>query len=70
MNKIVKSHVKVFNAPCVLPRSDLMLADRGVKVDYTTTFRWLQAHAAELEKRLRSYLRLCNGWWRVGATYI
>ncbi len=44
---------------------ELMLADRGVEVDHTTIFRWIQAYAAELEKRLRPHLRLCNGSWRV-----
>ena len=32
---------------------ELMLADRGVGVDHTTIFRWIQAYAAELEKRIR-----------------
>ena len=27
-----------------------MLMDRGVAVDHTTIFRWIQAYAAELEK--------------------
>src|ERR1700690_1892526 len=29
---------------------ELMLLDRGVEVDHTTIFRWIQAYAAELEK--------------------
>nr|WP_239003276.1 IS6 family transposase [Rhodovastum atsumiense] len=49
---------------------ELMLADRGVKVDHTTPFRWIQAYAAELEKRLRPYLLPCTGSWRVDETYI
>ena len=31
---------------------ELMLQDRGVELDHTTIFRWIQAYAAELEKRL------------------
>ena len=42
-------------------------ADRGVKVDHTTIFRWIQACAATLEKRLRPHLGTCNGSWRVTA---
>jgi transposase-like protein len=49
---------------------ELMLVDRGVEVDHTTIFRWIQAYAAELEKRLRPHLRSCNGSWRVDETYI
>ena len=29
----------------------LMLSDRGVVVDHTTLFRWVQAYAATLERR-------------------
>src|SRR6202041_3675859 len=49
---------------------ELMLLDRGVEVDHTTIFRWIQAYAAELEKRIRPHLRMSNGSWRVDETYI
>src|SRR3954464_4530597 len=49
---------------------ELMLRDRGVSVDHTTVYRWIQAYAAELEKRLRPHLRPTNGSWRVDETYI
>ena len=48
----------------------LMLLDRGVQVDHTTIFRWIQAYAAELEKRIRPHLRTSNGSWRVDETYV
>jgi transposase, IS6 family len=47
-----------------------MLLDRGVEVDHTTIFRWIQAYADTLEKRIRPHLRPCNGSWRVDETYI
>ena len=34
-----------------------MLVDRGVEVDHTTMYRWVQRFAPELEKRLRRRLR-------------
>src|SRR4028119_1345869 len=49
---------------------ELMLQDRGVTVDHTTLFRWIQAYAPELEKRIRPHLRTCNGSWRVDETYV
>lgn len=49
---------------------ELMLQDRGVVIDHTTIFRWVQAYAAELEKRIRPHLRPTNGSWRVDETYI
>src|SRR5271167_1152500 len=49
---------------------ELMLLDRGVEVDHTTISRWIQAYAAELEKRIRPHLRMSNGSWRVDETYV
>jgi transposase, IS6 family len=49
---------------------ELMLQDRGVEVAHTTLFRWIQACAPELEKRLRPRLRPPNGSWRVDETYV
>ncbi|GGC73278.1 hypothetical protein GCM10011504_58340 [Siccirubricoccus deserti] len=37
---------------------ELMLQDRGVSVDHTTVFRWIQAYALDLENRARPYLAL------------
>src|SRR3954454_24432857 len=45
---------------------ELMLADRGVTVDHTTIYRWMQAYAPEIEKRIRPHLRLSKGSWRGG----
>ena len=49
---------------------ELMLADRGVTVDHTTIYRWIQAYAPEIEKRIRPHLRSSNGSWRVDETYV
>jgi DDE superfamily endonuclease len=49
---------------------ELMLLDRGVEVDHTTIFRWIQVYAPEIEKRIRPHLRPCNGFWRMDETYI
>ena len=49
---------------------ELMLQDRGVAIDHTTIFRWIQAYAGQLEKRLRPHLKLSNDSWRVDETYI
>ena len=49
-----------------------MLAERGVTVDHTTIYRWVQAYAPEIEKRLRWHYRprVFSGSWRVDETYI
>jgi IS6 family transposase len=48
----------------------LMLSDRGVAVYHTTIFRWVQAYAVSLEKRLRRHLRRNTGSWRADETYV
>ena len=49
---------------------ELMLRDRGVEVAHTTLFRWVQAYAPEIERRIRLHLRPSNGSWRVDETYV
>jgi transposase-like protein len=49
---------------------ELMLQERGVDIAHTTIFRWIQAYAPELERRLRPHLRKSKGSWRVNETYV
>jgi transposase, IS6 family len=47
-----------------------LLRERGVEVDHTTVFRWVQRYAPELEKRCRPLLKATNDSYRVDETYI
>jgi transposase-like protein len=47
---------------------ELMLADRGVEIAHTTLFRWVQAYAPEIEKRIQPHLRASNGSWLADIT--
>ena len=47
-----------------------MMLERGLHVDHTTIYRWVQQYAPELEKRCRPHLKVCNDSWRVDETYI
>ncbi len=42
-----------------------MMQERGVEVDPTTIFRWVQRYAPELEKRVRWYQGYRATSWRV-----
>jgi transposase, IS6 family len=44
--------------------------ERGLSVDHTTVFRWVQRYAPELDKRCRPHLRATNDSYRVDETYI
>ena len=47
-----------------------MMRERGLSIYHTTIYRWVQAYAPELEKRIRPHLRLTNDSYRVDETYI
>ena len=50
-----------------------MMTERGVPVDHSTIYRWVQKYAPELDKQTRWY-RQVPDWqarsWRVDETYI
>ena len=46
------------------------MLERGLTVDHTTVYRWVQCYAPELDKRCRSHLKPTNDSWRVDETYI
>jgi transposase, IS6 family len=46
------------------------MLERGLRVDHTTIYRWVQHYAPELEKRCRPYLKPTTDSWRVDETYI
>jgi transposase-like protein len=47
-----------------------MMQERGVEVDPSTIFRWVQRYAPEIEKRVRRYQGPRSGSWRVDETYV
>jgi hypothetical protein len=47
-----------------------LMRERGVWVDHTTVFRWVQRYAPELDKRCRPQLKVTNDSYRVDETYI
>ena len=47
-----------------------MMAERGVRVDHATIYRWVQRYAPEIEKRMRwQWRRPGSTGWRVDETY-
>jgi hypothetical protein len=47
-----------------------LLAERGVEVDASCIWRWVQAHAPELNERCRPHLKPTNKSYRIDETYI
>jgi transposase, IS6 family len=47
-----------------------MMSERGLAVVHTTIYRWVQAHAPEIDKRRRPHLKPTNDSWRLEETYV
>ena len=46
------------------------MRERGLLVDHTTIYRWVQRYAPELERRCRSHLKATTDSWRVDETHV
>jgi IS6 family transposase len=46
------------------------MSERGVEVDASCIWRWVQAYGPELNKRCRPHLKLVNKSYRIDETYI
>lgn len=48
-----------------------MMGERGVAVDHSTIYRWVQRYAPEMERRLRWHWRRSRSRsWRIDETYV
>ncbi len=47
-----------------------ILRERGLDVDHSTVFRWVQRYAPEINKRIRRHLKVSGTSYRVDETYI
>ena len=47
-----------------------MMKERGLDVDHSTVFRWVQRYAPEINKRIRQHLKMSGASYRVDETYI
>lgn len=47
-----------------------MMRERGLSIDHTTIYRWVQRYAPELENGCRPHLRQTTDFYRVDETYI
>ena len=47
-----------------------LLGERGLKVDHTTIWRWVQRYGPDLKGRLRRHLKPTHTSWRVDEIYV
>ena len=47
-----------------------MMQERGLDVDHSTVFHWVQRYAPEINKRIRQHLKMTGTSYRVDETYI
>jgi transposase, IS6 family len=47
-----------------------MMRERGLDLDHSTVYRWVQRYAPEINKRIRPHLKMSGTSYRVDETYI
>src|SRR5215469_16971326 len=47
-----------------------LMAERGLSVDHTTVWRWVQAYAPEIRRRLQGHLKYKRTTWFMDETYV
>src|SRR3954447_7848300 len=47
-----------------------MMKERGLDVNHSTVFRWVQRYAPEINKRIRPHLKMSGTSYRIDETYI
>jgi transposase-like protein len=47
-----------------------MMRERGLSVDHTTVWRWVQRYAPEINKRIRPHLKMNGTSFRLDETYV
>src|ERR687896_1755447 len=47
-----------------------MMRERGLSVDHSTVWRWVQRYAPEINKRMRPHLKMSGASFRVDETYV
>jgi IS6 family transposase len=47
-----------------------MMSERGLSIDHTTIYRWVQNYGPEIDKRIRPHLKQINDSWKVDETYV
>ena len=47
-----------------------IMCERGLTVDHSTVFRWVQRYAPEINKRIRQHLKMSGTSYRVDETYV
>lgn len=46
------------------------MQERGLTVDHTTVFRWVQRYAPEINRRMRPHLKMSGTSYRIDETYV
>jgi len=47
-----------------------LMAERGLSVDHTTVWRWVQAYAPEVHRRLQGHVKYKRATWFMEETYV
>src|SRR5271156_6756733 len=45
-------------------------AERGLQLDHSTIYRWVQEYSLEINKRTKPYLKMTSDSWKLDETYV
>ena len=45
-------------------------AERGLQLDHSTIYRWVQEYSPEINKRIKPYLKMTSDSWKLDETYV
>ena len=69
--EIILTCVRWYSRYCLSYRDlEEMMNERGLNVDHTTIYRWVQRYANEIKKRMKLHLKNRNNSWRIDETYL
>ncbi len=68
--KIILLCVHFLRYPLSYRDLEEMMCERGLHIDHTTIYRWVQCYAPELEQHCRPHLKATNDSWCVNETCI
>jgi transposase-like protein len=47
-----------------------MMRERGLSIDHTTVWRWIQHYIPEINRRMRPHLKMSGASYRIDETYV
>jgi transposase-like protein len=69
--QVIVTCVRWYLRLCLILRDlEEIMAERGLAVDHTSIWRWVQAYGPELNRRLRGGVKRKSSTWHMDETFV